>query len=57
MKRFISRAMEYIAVALFMGGMCVVGLNPCITLGLWAIGVVVWHIKPQTDDDFKDVEM
>ena len=57
MKRFISRAMDCIAVALFMGGICVVELNPFATLGLWAVGVVVWNIKPQTDEPFDDVEM
>lgn len=57
MKRILSRAMDYLAVALFVGGLGVVELNPFATLGLWAIGVVVWTIKPQTDEQFEDVEM
>ena len=56
-KKIIGRAMDYLAVALFMGGVCVVELNPFATLGLWAIGVVVWNIKPQTNEPFEDVEM
>ena len=57
MKRFISRAMDYLAVALFIGGIGVVELNPFATLGLWAVGVAVCTIKPQTDDEFEDVEL
>lgn len=57
MKKILSRAMDYLAVALFVVGICVVELNPFATIGLFAIGVVVWTIKPQTDEPFEDVEM
>ena len=58
MKRFISRAMDYLAVALFVGGICVVELNPFATLGLWGIGFVVWQLMPyRKEEDFNDVEI